>query len=104
MPHRKNAEKPMETDFRGNAFHLRLFYCVANINDHRFAALQFRCGILRRNFRDVLLRFRDEFLETRVLSHNPNLTTDYTDGTDGFWSAATCRRLESADMSAHSKS
>jgi hypothetical protein len=30
----------------------------------------------------VLLRFRDEFLETTVFSHTPKLTTDYADGTD----------------------
>src|SRR5438045_6938012 len=80
------------------------FVFVADVNGHGLAAFQFRCGILRRNLRDVLLRFGNQLFQTRVLSHSANLTTDYTDGTDGFWSAAACRRFESADMSAHSKS
>src|SRR5579885_1795054 len=45
------------------------FLLFANVDHHRLAALQFCCGILRRNFRYLFLRFGDQFFETRVLGH-----------------------------------
>src|SRR5262249_43544477 len=52
------------------------FVLITNINDDRVAAVCFRNGIMRRNLGDMFLRFRDEFLESSVLSHKRFLTTN----------------------------
>src|SRR5262249_36991163 len=52
------------------------FVFIADIDDDRAAAVEFRSGILRRNLRYVLLRFSDESLETTVVSHKSFLTTN----------------------------
>src|SRR5436309_9273396 len=59
------------------------FVSVTDIYDDCFAAVQFRSGVLRRDLDDVLLRVCDKFLVALVLGHCPNLTTDYTNATDG---------------------
>ena len=50
------------------------FVLIANIDDGRFSAFQFRCRVLRRNLGYVFLRFRDEFLEFQCVQ--PLVTSD----------------------------